>query len=114
MKYSIIATTLAGIAIGMPQGGFKLGDSTRETIASLRDRNGNLDAGNRPATRNEINDRTPCGKVTFIYGRATTEIGNMVCFKFLFCDLPIPEIMVTTMTNEKIGRYSRSTSLQRS
>jgi cutinase len=48
------------------------------TIASLTDRNGLLDAGVEPHIRNEIIDRAPCGKVTFIFARASSEVPNMV------------------------------------
>lgn len=48
------------------------------TIAALTGKDGLLDAGIGPSTRTELNDGKACGKVVFIFARASTEVGNMV------------------------------------
>ncbi|TLD15372.1 hypothetical protein E2P81_ATG09852 [Venturia nashicola] len=47
------------------------------TIAALTGKDGLLDAGIGPSTRTELNDGKACGKVIFIFARASTEVGNM-------------------------------------
>lgn len=49
------------------------------TIAALTGKDGLLDAGIAPQTRTELNDGKACGKVIFIFARASSETGNMVC-----------------------------------
>lgn len=48
------------------------------TIAALTGKDGLLDAGIGPSTRTELMDGKACGKVIFIFARASTEVGNMV------------------------------------
>lgn len=52
--------------------------NTIGTIAALTGKGGLLDAGIGPSTRTELNDGKACGKVVFIFARASTEIGNLV------------------------------------
>ena len=86
----------AGLATAFPQGkgGNKplttppaegklipAGSSVQATVNTLRDKNGHLDAGLRPLISNEVTDQTPCGKIIFIFARASQEPTNMV-FEF--------------------------------
>lgn len=48
------------------------------TILALTGKDGLLDAGVAPSTRTELNDGKACGKLIFIFARASTETGNMV------------------------------------
>jgi len=82
----VTISLLAGLATALPQSygsegldvpKVKPGSNMISTIASLTDRNGLLDAGVEPHVRNEIIDRAPCGKVTFIFARASSEVPNM-------------------------------------
>jgi hypothetical protein len=97
MKFATIGL-FAGLAVALPQrpskgtGGASSGNgvveldkpktlptsSTYGTIAALTGKGGLLDAGIAPSTRTELNDGKACGKVVFIFARASTEVGNMV------------------------------------
>jgi len=48
------------------------------SMTAMMNIKGELDAGLRPLVRNEVVDGTPCGKVVFIFARASTEPDNMV------------------------------------
>lgn len=89
MKYSTVAIALVGAVAAMPQGK-PIGKTITQTIAGLTDANGNLDGGNRPLVRDDIIDNTPCGRISFIFARASSEPTNMVrtfrC-RTLICDL---------------------------
>jgi hypothetical protein len=78
MKYTAITVALAGAVAALPQGK-PIGNNLLSTIAGLKDANGNLDGGNRPLIRNQIIDDTPCGRISFIFARASSEPTNMVC-----------------------------------
>lgn len=92
MKYATIGL-LAGLTAALPtaqpqkSGGsaFELDkpktlptSSMIGTIAALTGKDGLLDAGIAPQTRTELIDGKPCGKVIFIFARASSETGNMV------------------------------------
>ena len=69
------ASTVNEIGGGKP---VPLSSSMTSTIAALRDRNGELDGGVGPKVRNEVLDSSPCGKIIFIFARASMEPSNMV------------------------------------
>ena len=48
------------------------------SIAGMLNSKFELDAGLRPLVRNQVTDSTPCGKVIFIFARASMEPSNMV------------------------------------
>jgi hypothetical protein len=48
------------------------------SISGMLNAKGELDAGLRPLVRNQVIDTTPCGKVIFIFARASMEPNNMV------------------------------------
>jgi hypothetical protein len=79
MKYATIAIALTSVVVAAPQGK-PLGSNLLSTISGLKDANGNLDGGNRPLIRNEVIDNTPCGRISFIFARASSEPTNMVRF----------------------------------
>ena len=86
MRYATIAT-LIGIAgarpVAIAQEEGKLippASNMVSTIAQLTNIKGELDAGLRPLVRDEVIDNTPCGKVVFIFARASKEPANMVRF----------------------------------
>jgi hypothetical protein len=98
MKFATIGL-FAGLAVALPQrpGKSSGGSSSSSSggvieldkpkvqpgsllgsIAALTGKDGLLDAGIAPSTRTELNDGKACGKVIFIFARASTETGNMV------------------------------------
>jgi len=87
MKFDTIGLFI-GLATALPQGkssgGITLdvpkvlpGSNMLSTIASLSNAWGLLDAGIGPITRNELTEGSSCGKVIFIFARASSEVGNM-------------------------------------
>jgi hypothetical protein len=48
------------------------------SVAGMLNAKMELDAGLRPLIRNQVIDNTPCGKVVFIFARASMEPNNMV------------------------------------
>jgi len=48
------------------------------SISGMLNAKGELDAGLRPLVRNQVTDSTACGKVIFIFARASMEPNNMV------------------------------------
>lgn len=94
MKFAAIGL-FAGLALALPQKPSKASKGSGEipqldppktkptsnsisTIAALTGKDGLLDAGIGPSTRTELIDGKACGKVIFIFARASTEVGNMV------------------------------------
>lgn len=89
MKFTSIllsAGAASALALPQPQVGaapaegklIPTGSSELATIAKLTGKDGLLDAGLRPLVRNEIVDSTPCGSVSLIFARASSEPSNMV------------------------------------
>ncbi|KAF2669718.1 cutinase-domain-containing protein [Microthyrium microscopicum] len=84
MRYTLLAA-LAGVAtahpMALPQEKETIGtppaNNLLGTIAKLTNSKGELDGGWGPKVRNEIIESTPCGKVTFIFARASKEPANM-------------------------------------
>lgn len=96
MKVTAI-TLFAGLAAALPQGrtgaggtgastdigfegkGVPQGSNMVATMAALMDKTGHLDGGYAPKVRNDLTSSAPCGKISFIFARASMEPDNMVC-----------------------------------
>jgi hypothetical protein len=107
MKFATIGL-FAGLAVALPQRPGKSSGGSSSTssggvieldkpkvqpgallssIAALTGKDGLLDAGIGPSTRTELNDGKACGKLIFIFARASSETGNMVRHMFVVCIL---------------------------
>lgn len=76
MKFIAIGLCVS-LATAFPQGK-PLGATMAQTIAGLKGKDGLLDGGYEPKIRNEVIESAPCGKVVFIFARASQEPTNMV------------------------------------